>query len=151
MEEILNRIANLEKRIAELENKNVNDVSKNEYNDFITTIGSFCVDEKNLINIFNTSLIDEIIKIILNKNKEQPFLQYKKQVYKYENKIMHKMEDDYYIKLFNHIEYLIIQEFNLYSNKNKNSEQFFEKSKIIYGLNINKNFKKIKSLFLQAL
>ena len=46
---------------------------------------------------------------------------------------------------------LIIQEFNLYSNKNKNSEQFFEKSKIIYGLNINKNFKKIKSLFLQAL
>jgi hypothetical protein len=65
---------------------------------------------------------------------------------------MVKMEDEDYATLFKHIEYLIIQAFMTYSNNNlQNSEDYFKKTNIIYGLNINKNLKKIKLLFLQSL
>ena len=48
-------------------------------------------------------------KIILNKNKEMPFIQYKKHVYKYDKNTMVKMEDEDYATLFKHIEYLVFK------------------------------------------
>jgi hypothetical protein len=150
MEQILERLADLEKRLALLENKET--TTKQEFYDFITAINTITITEENINNIFNTTFIEELIKIILNKNKEMPFIQYKKHVYKYDKNTMVKMEDEDYATLFKHIEYLIIQAFMTYSNNNlQNSEDYFKKTNIIYGLNINKNLKKIKLLFLQSL
>ena len=52
--------------------------------------------------------------------------------------------------MFEYVEYLLIKEFHQYSLTLK-SDDFFEKNKIIYSLNLSKNFKKVKTLFLQAL
>ena len=104
MEQILERLADLEKRLALLENKET--TTKQEFYDFITAINTITITEENINNIFNTTFIEELIKIILNKNKEMPFIQYKKHVYKYDKNTMVKMEDEDYATLFKHIEYL---------------------------------------------
>jgi hypothetical protein len=150
MELLLKRLDELEKRIHILENGNNSNVVSNEITDFKDTIKLIKITNDNLLNIFNTSLTDEFIKIIIELNKITPFLQYKKHVFKLENNVLTKMEDNDYKYLFEYVEYLIIKEFNVYSSQLK-SDDFFEKNKIIYGLKIDKNFKKIKSLFLQAL
>ena len=151
MELLLKRLDELEKRIAILEGSHTIDSKPNEMNDFKDTIKLIKINNDNLLNIFNSSVMDELIKIIIEMNSTHPFLQYKKFVFKLENNILTKMEDSDYKYLFEYIEYIIIKEFNIYSAQLKNPDDFFEKNKIIYGLKIDKNFKKIKSLFLQAL
>ena len=151
MELLLKRLDELEKRIAILESGHTIDSKPNEMNDFKDTIKLIKINNEHLLNIFNSSVMDELIKIIIEMNSTHPFLQYKKFVFKLENNILTKMEDSDYKYLFEYIEYIIIKEFNIYSSQLKNPDDFFEKNKIIYGLKIDKNFKKIKSLFLQAL
>jgi hypothetical protein len=148
MEQLLLKIEQLEKRVALLENKG-NTQSK-EINDFKETIKLISVNSDNLINIFNTSIDAEIIKILLELNIHTPFLQYKKHVFKLDNGNMIKVEDDDYKYMFEYVEYLIIKEFHTYSLTLK-SDDFFEKNKLIYSLNLSKNLKKVKSLFLQSL
>jgi hypothetical protein len=94
-------------------------------------------------------MAEEIVKIIHDKNKEIPFLQYKKHVYKYENEMI-EMTDDDYKYMFEYVQYLIIKCFTEYCVKLK-SDDYFEKNNIIVGLNLTKNFKKVKSLFLKSL
>jgi hypothetical protein len=145
MEELLQRLNDLEKRVNMLEkNKNTSD-----YCSFKDSICSISINEDNLTSIFNTSMSDEIIKIIVNKNKETPFLHYKKVVYKYENEMI-AMEDADYKYMFEYVQYLIIKKFTEYSS-NLKSDEYFEKNNIILGLNLNKNFKKVKTLFLKSL
>ena len=145
MEELIKRLNDLEKRVAILENRK----SSSTYGSFKETISTIVISEDNLINIFNTSMIDELIKVILDKNKEIPFLQYKKHVYKYENEMI-EMTDDDYKYMFEYVQYLIIKQFTEYCVKLK-SDDYFEKNNIIVGLNLTKNFKKVKSLFLKSL
>jgi len=148
MEQLILKIEQLEKRVAFLENKG--NTQCNDINDFKETIKLISVNSDNLINIFNTSIEAEIIKILLELNKTSPYLQYKKHVFKLDNGNMVKVEDDDYKYMFEYVEYLIIKEFHTYSLTLK-SDDFFEKNKLIYSLNLSKNLKKVKSLFLQAL
>jgi hypothetical protein len=145
MEELLKRLNDLEKRVAILENKK----SSSTYGSFKETILTITITEDNLTSIFNTSMAEEIVKIIHDKNKEIPFLQYKKHVYKYENEMI-EMTDDDYKYMFEYVQYLIIKCFTEYCVKLK-SDDYFEKNNIIVGLNLTKNFKKVKSLFLKSL
>ena len=148
MEQLILRIEQLEKRVAFLENKG--NTQCKDMNDFKETIKLISVKSDNLINIFNTSIDAEIIKILIELNTHTPYLQYKKHVFKLENGNMVKLEDDDYKYMFEYVEYLIIKEFHTYSLTLK-SDDFFEKNKLIYRLNLSKNIKKVKSLFLQAL
>jgi len=148
MEQLLERIEQLEKRVLFLENQKVNE--NKDLNDFKESIKLIKISNDNLINIFNTTFEEELIKILVQFNIKTPFLQYKKYLYKFENGNMIKVEDEDYKYIFGYVEYLIIKEFHQYSLTLK-SDDFFEKNKIIYGLNLSKNFKKIKSLFLQSL
>jgi hypothetical protein len=145
MEELIKKVNDLEKRLALLENKK----SSSTYGSFKDTILTISITEDNLTSIFNTSMAEEIVKIIYDKNKEMPFLQYKKHVYKYENEMI-EMTDDDYKYMFEYVQYLIIKHFTEYCVKLK-SDDYFEKNNIILGLNLTKNFKKIKSLFLKSL
>jgi hypothetical protein len=145
MEELIKKVNDLEKRLALLENRKQNST----YGQFKETISSIVISEDNLNSIFNTSMMDEIIKIILDKNKETPFLQYKKHVYKYDTEMI-EMTDDDYKYMFEYVQYVIIKQFTEYCVKLK-SDDYFEKNNIILGLNLTKNFKKIKSLFLKSL
>jgi len=145
MEELIKKVNDLEKRLALLENRKQNST----YGQFKETISSIVISEDNLNSIFNTSMMDEIIKIILDKNKETPFLQYKKHVYKCDTEMI-EMTDDDYKYMFEYVQYMIIKQFTEYCVKLK-SDDYFEKNNIILGLNLTKNFKKIKSLFLKSL
>jgi hypothetical protein len=92
----------------------------------------------------------EIVNILIKTNTAHNYLQYKKHVFKCENGNTVKVDDDDYKYMFEYVEYLLIKEFHQYSLTLK-SDDFFEKNKIIYSLNLSKNFKKVKTLFLQAL
>jgi predicted protein tyrosine phosphatase len=146
MEQLLERISQLEKRVQMLERRD----TTNELNDFKETIKLISVSTENLTNIFNTSMDQEIVNILIKMNSSHNYLQYKKHVFKCENNNMVKLDDDDYKYMFEYVEYLLIKEFHQYSLTLK-SDDFFEKNKIIYSLNLSKNFKKVKTLFLQSL
>ena len=146
MEQLLERILQLEKRVQMLEKRDTN----NELNDFKETIKLITVSTENLTNVFNTSMDQEIVNILIKINMTNSFLQYKKHVFKSENGNIVKLDDDDYKYMFEYVEYLLIKEFHQFSLTLK-SDDFFEKNKIIYSLNLSKNFKKVKTLFLQAL
>ena len=147
MEQLLELLSQLEKRVQFLEGRIQ---TSKDFNDFKETIKLISVTSEHLTNIFNTSIEEEIIKILIELNISTPFLQYKKNVFKLDNGNMIKVEDDDYKYMFEYVEYLIIKEFHQYSLTLK-SDDFFEKNKIIYSLNLSKNFKRVKTLFLQAL
>jgi hypothetical protein len=146
MEQLLERISQLEKRVQMLEKRD----TTNELNDFKETIKLISVSTENLINVFNTSMDQEIVNILIKTNTAHNFLQYKKHVYKFENDNMIKMEDSDYKYMFEYIEYSILKLFNSYSSTLK-SDEYYEKYNIVYGLKFDKNVKKIKSLFLESL
>ena len=103
MELLLKRLDELEKRIAILESGHTMDSKPNEMNDFKDTIKLIKINNEHLLNIFNSSVMDELIKIIIEMNSTHPFLQYKKFVFKLENNILTKMEDSDYKYLFEYI------------------------------------------------
>jgi flagellar basal body rod protein FlgB len=146
MEQLLERILQLEKRVQMLEKRDTN----NEINDFKETIKLISVSTEHLTNVFNSSMDQEIVNILIKTNSIHNFLQYKKHVFKCENGNTVKVDDDDYKYMFEYVEYLLIKEFHQFSLTLK-SDDFFEKNKIIYSLNLSKNFKKVKTLFLQAL
>jgi exonuclease VII small subunit len=148
MEQLLERLAQLEKRVQMLESREPK--QNNAMNDFKETIKLIKVSNENLSNVFSSSMEEEIVRILIQMNKTTSFLQYKKHVFKYENGDTIKLEDEDYNYMFKYVEFLLIKEFHEYSLRLK-SDDFFEKNKIIYSLNLAKNFKKIKSLFLQSL
>ena len=77
------------------------------------------------------------------------FLKLKKILYKFDKDWI-KMSDDDYKYMFEYIEYQLITLYKLRIHT-FGPEEFFEKNKIMYGLNFNKNSKRIKTLFLQSL
>ena len=65
MELLLKRLDELEKRIAILESGHTIDSKPNEMNDFKDTIKLIKINNEHLLNIFNSSVMDELIKIII--------------------------------------------------------------------------------------
>ena len=144
MEEILERIAFLEKRVAILEKR-----EHEKCNNFKDTIVSIKLTEDDVSSALQSSLEEQIIKLLIDANNKSPFLKLKKTLYKFDTDWV-KMTDYDYKYMFEYIEYQLITLYKLRIHT-FGSEEFFEKNKIMYGLNFNKNSKKIKSLFLQSL
>lgn len=144
MEEILERLKFLEKRVAILEKR-----EQSNCNNFKETIVGIQLTEDDVSSALQSSVEEQIIRLLVEANNKTPFLKLKKILYKFDNDWV-KMSDDDFKYMFEYIEYQLITLYKLRIHT-FGSEEFFEKNKIMYGLNFNKNNKRIKSLFLQSL
>ena len=144
MEEILERLKFLEKRVAILEKR-----EQSNCNNFKETIVGIQLTEDDVSSALQSSVEEQIIRLLIEANNKTPFLKLKKILYKFDNDWV-KMSDDDFKYMFEYIEYQLITLYKLRIHT-FGSEEFFEKNKIMYGLNFNKNNKRIKSLFLQSL
>jgi hypothetical protein len=143
MEDILARLEILEKKIAMLEKPQTN------YN-FKDVIKGIVVSDEDIKEVINSNMEKHIIKIIVNTNNNTPFLKLKRTIYKCDKDTWIKLSDDDITYMFEYIEYLLITQYKN-SPISTSAEDYFENNSIMYGLNITKNFKKIKSLFVQSL
>jgi hypothetical protein len=143
MEEILARLEILEKKLAMLEKPQTN------YN-FKDVIKGIVVSESDIKEVLHTSMMQHIIKIINNANNSTPFLKLKRTIYKCEKDTWIKLSDEDITYMFEYIEYLLITQYKNSPNSTS-ADDFFDHNTIIYGLNLTKNFKKIKTLFVQSL
>ena len=144
MDEILERLAFLEKRVEILEKQ-----KQSQENNFKEAIIGIKLTEDDVSSALQSSVEEQIIRLLIDANNKTPFLKLKKLLYKFDTDWV-KMSDDDYKYMFEYIEYQLITLYKLRIHT-FGSEEFFEKNKIMYGLNFNKNSKKIKSLFLQSL
>jgi hypothetical protein len=144
MEEILERLNFLEKRLAILEKR-----EQSNCNNFKDTIVGIQLTEDDVSSALQSSIEEQIIRLLVEANNKTPFLKLKKILYKFDNDWV-KLSDDDFKYMFEYIEYKLITLYKLRTHS-FGSEEFFEKNKIMYGLNFNKNNKRIKSLFLQSL
>ena len=144
MEEIIERLNFLEKRVAILEKR-----EQSNCNNFKETIVGIQLTEDDVSSALQSSVEEQIIRLLVEANNKTPFLKLKKILYKFDNDWV-KMSDDDFKYMFEYIEYQLITLYKLRIHT-FGSEEFFEKNKIMYGLNFNKNNKRIKSLFLQSL
>ena len=144
MEEIIERLNFLEKRVAILEKR-----EQSNCNNFKETIVGIQLTEDDVSSALQSSVEEQIIRLLVEANNKTPFLKLKKILYKFDNDWV-KMSDDDFKYMFEYIEYQLITLYKIRIHT-FGSEEFFEKNKIMYGLNFNKNNKRIKSLFLQSL
>jgi len=144
MDEILERLAFLEKRVEILEKQ-----KQTQENNFKETIISVQITEEDVSSALQSTVEELIIQLLIQTNNKTPFLKLKKTLYKFDKDWI-KMSDDDYKYMFGYIEYQLITLYKLRIHT-FGPEEFFEKNKIMYGLNFNKNIKRIKTLFLQSL
>jgi len=143
MEEVLARLEILEKKMAMLEKPQAN------YN-FKDVIKGIVVSDADVKEVIQTNMAQHIIKIINSTNNATPFLKLKRTIYKFDKDELVKLSDDDITYMFEYIEYLLITQYKN-SPISSSAEDYFENNSIIYGLNLTKNFKKIKTLFVQSL
>ena len=148
MELILEKLKNLEERIAILE-KNEK-ASMNSSNNFKESIKAIQLTNNDIELAVSSSMATHIIKILCDENNKKHFLKLKRVLYKFEEGEWSIATDDDITYMFEYVEYLIHSLYKEYS-VTLNEEDFLDTNKIIYGLNLKKNLKKIKTLFLQSL
>lgn len=146
MELILEKIKKLEERIAILEK---NDKTTSSIN-FKESIKSIQLTNNDIELAISSTMKTHIIKILCDENNKKHFLKLKRELYKFEDGEWSVATEDDIIYMFEYVEYLIHSLYKDYSTT-LNEEDFLDTNKIIYGLNIKKNIKKIKALFLQSL
>ena len=145
MDAILRRIESLEKQVAELKQM---DQTGNVYS-FKDSIESISITENDLDLVLASCMKTHIIRVITDTNKAKPFLKWKRILYKYDGEWTLLLDEDI-VYMMEYIEKIFI---DLYKEKSGelNPEKFFETAEIIYGFNLKKNFKKIKTELLQSL
>ena len=145
MEAILERLAALEKEVAILKGE----CKGPDGYSFKEAINSICVTEHDLSLVYNSSMKKQILRLLVEFNKKTPFLKWKRVLYKYEEE-WQKLTDEDVTYMIENIENSIIVLYKKVSKELK-PEEFFETAEIIYGLDLNKNFKKIKAELFQSL
>ena len=148
MELILEKIKKLEERIAVLE-KNEKTTTASSIN-FKESIKSIQLTDNDIELAISSSMATHIIKILCDENNKKHFLKLKRVLHKFEEGEWSIATDDDIIYMFEYVEYLIHNLYKEYS-ASLNEEDFLDTNKIIYGLNVKKNIKKIKALILQSL
>jgi len=146
MELILEKIKKLEERISILEKNEKTTTSVN----FKESIKMIQLTQNDIQLAINSSMSIHIIKILCDENNKKHFLKLKRVLYKFEEGEWIIATEDDIIYMFEYVEYLIHNLYKEYSIT-LNEEDFLDTNKIIYGLNLKKNLKKIKALFLQSL
>lgn len=135
----MDRIAELERELALLK------ASKKEYP--FTTYEDIVLEIEDLDKAYASTLFEQIIRVIVERNNMTPFLKIKKKLCKYQDEWIPVSDNDvtYMIK---HVEKLFI-DLHIRNSAKYNADEFFEKVDIIYGFKI--NIKKIRSELLNSL
>jgi hypothetical protein len=132
----LDRIAQLENQLAALKCPNV-----------LSTFQEIQITLEDLELAYSSSLFQQIIRVIVEKNNTKPFIKMKKKLCKYEDGWVPITDNDI-TNMVKHVEQLFIEMHIKYSKK-YNADEFFEKVDIIYGFKM--NIKKIRAELLNAL
>jgi hypothetical protein len=138
--EILERLVLLEKEVELLK------ASKKEHN-YHEVMNNIHITDTDLHLVYQSSMLPHIIRILVETNTRTPFLKMKKKLCKYENEWI-AMTDYDIENMIKYVERLFIQLHSKYAI-NYSPEDFFEKVKPIYGLNV--NVRKIKSELINSL
>ena len=136
----------MEQRIAQLENElALLKASKKEYP--FSTYEDIVLDKGDLDKTYSSTLFQQIIRVIVEKNNMTPFLKMKKKLCKYQDEWIPITDNDitYMVK---HVEKLFI-DLHIKNSAKYSSDEFFEKVDIIYGFKI--NIKKIRNELLNSL
>ena len=145
------RVRMLEERVKYLESlikANINKIDKIDAYDFDESVNNIKVTTFHLSQILKSNMEDQIIHIIVDHNKQFPFLKMSKELLMYKDKWVYLPDSDLKF-LFITIEYKIRK---LYSEMAyDNAEKYFEDNKIILGLDLNGKFKKIKNKLIDCL
>jgi len=138
--DILERVARLEKEVEQLK------ASQKEHN-FHEVLNHICITDDDLHQVYHSDMFTHVLRIILETNRKTPFLKVKRKLCRFEN-VWIPMNDYDIEQLVKHVESLFIQ---LHSkNAAKYSpDDFFQKVKVIYGLNV--NVRKFKTELMNAL
>ena len=143
MEELLERLKKLEDRVKYLESGTKKE--KEKAHDFDAAIKDITVEDHHLSQILVSNMEDQLISIIAEYNRDKPFIQLRRQLYKYKEGWV-VMADSDLIYLFENMEFKVMQ---LYSKTTQEQEKYFDNNKIIYGLNITTRLKKIKTKLIE--
>ena len=135
----MDRIAELERELAILK------ASKKEYP--FTTYEDIVLETADLDKVYASTLFENIIRVIVEKNNMTPFIKIKKKLCKYEDEWI-PLSDNEIVYMVKHLEKLFIELHIKHSSK-YSADEFFEKVNIIYGFKI--NIKKIRSELLNSL
>jgi hypothetical protein len=151
MNDMEERVRMLEERVKYLESlikANINKIDKIDAYDFDESVNNIKVTTFHLSQILKSNMEDQIIHIIVDHNKQFPFLKMSKELLMYKDKWVYLPDSDLKF-LFITIEYKIRK---LYSEMAyDNAEKYFEDNKIILGLDLNGKFKKIKNKLIDCL
>ncbi len=139
--EMLHRVQLLEERVAYLESLIKGVVIQKQGYDIDEVRDNIVITDYHLSQILQTSMEEQIIKIIVEINKKTPFIKMTKELYMYNGSWVHMDDSD--LKLFiETIEHKILL---LHSKCLRDADTHFDNNKIIYGLNLMGRFKKIKN------
>ena len=138
------RVLLLEERVKYLENLIKGKIEIDAY-DFDETVNNIKVTTFHLSQVLKSNMEDQIIHIIVDHNKQFPFLKMSKDLSMYKKQICKwiYLPDSDLKFLFVTIEYKLRKLYNEMSYDN--AEKYFEDNKIILGLDLNGRFKKIKN------
>jgi hypothetical protein len=139
MEEVLQRLAQLENEVAVLK------ASKKEYP--FTSFENIVLEKEDLDLVYTSSLFEHIIRVIVAQNNLTPFIKNKKKLCKYEDGWIPITDNDI-VYMVKHVEKLFI-DLHIKSSAKYSSDEFFDKVDIIYGFKI--NIKKIRSELLNSI
>lgn len=142
---MVNRVQLLEKRVSDLESLIIHMTHgkecQNQY-DMDEVINDITINDKQLSQIIETNMEDQIISIIIEENKKKPFMKMTKHLFMYKNQLGWVYMDDSDLKLLiETIEHKILL---FHSKSTQDVDKRFDNNKIIYGLNLSNRFKKIK-------
>ena len=135
----MDRIAELERELAILK------ASKKEYP--FTTYEDIVLEIDDLDKVYSSTLFENIIRVIVERNNMTPFIKIKKKLCKYEGEWV-PLSDNEIVYMVKHLEKLFI-ELHIKHSAKYSADEFFEKVNVIYGFKI--NIKKIRSELLNSL
>ena len=135
----MDRIAELERELAILK------ASKKEYP--FTTYEDIVLEIDDLDKVYSSTLFENIIRVIVERNNMTPFIKIKKKLCKYEDEWI-PLSDNEIVYMVKHLEKLFI-ELHIKHSAKYSADEFFEKVNVIYGFKI--NIKKIRSELLNSL
>jgi hypothetical protein len=143
---ILQRFRLLEERVRYLESQQVRESAY----DFEETLKTIEVNEFHLAQVIESNMEDQIISILINHNKQYPFLKMCKHLCMFKEKWIFLTDADFKL-MIETIEYKLLKIHQKQSETESNPDNYFEVNKIMYGLNFAARCKKIKVKLIEGL
>ena len=139
MDEILERLRILEERVQYLESQQIRESAY----DFDQSVANIEVNNFHLEQVIESNMEDQIINIIVNHNKQFPFLKMCKHLCMFKEKWVILSDSDFKY-LIESIEFKLLKLHSLKHTEN-DADKYFEINNIMYGLNFASRIKKIKN------